>query len=83
MLRASIDQAMELRGAGPLTTMSALQAMRDSGEEVESHADEKLLQRPEPSFACLHRKESAGIHRRMIVRACPLSGGLYCHSRGL
>lgn len=51
MLRASTDLAMEERGAGPLTMLSALQTMRDSGEEAESHAQEKLLRARDPNWA--------------------------------
>ena len=53
VLEASIDLAREICGGGPLATMSALQAMREPGEDAESQAYEKLLRSRDRNEALL------------------------------
>ena len=48
-----IDLTREILGCGPLTMMSALQAMCDPGEEAVRHAYEKLSRSSDPSQTLL------------------------------
>lgn len=82
VLGASIDLAREIRGAGPLAMISALQAVRDSGEEAESHAQEKLLRSRDPNQAFLQTRECRYSQGNDSPRVA-ITGGLYCHSRDL